>query len=656
MKNLWAVMGAFVLVGLLATSAAQAAADWEWSRDKGWTQGLGQAKSTPAEQLKSAWALEKDGQYLNATREYFLLLKTYPDSDESGIGLQRLANCLFMMENYYDSYKALEQVIKSYPLSAKKSYLIKLEFLIGRKFQDGARKDLLNAQEPAATGCNSAVEIFKSVINNDPVGPYAGAATLAIAECYKKLGDAPQGIVYCDRVISEFSLSTDLVGRARILKTTFEVLQGKANVDSVKRVIQETEAAKADAAKKNPVADSQQSPEQAPLEQDVAPVANYQDDIRELEEEQARKMWDAAAFYKSRGSRDSLTAYKFSLEQIIIRFPNTSYAVKARKVVGYVKIPPKKNDFLKVHLPFVKGPKEPNFLVQGNTSNHVDTQNLPVPGVEGSADKDLTQGSTAGVIPVAPPKLITPQAPTRSAAGVASSPAGSQDAVSTVRASADVPQLGTLGSAESTSSLPSGRPGETPPGESGAGLRPGARRTPAPARSVAASASAASASTAIASAAPATDSAPGTALAPAFSDRSDAVQTFAVPQARDMPVPDDSGSSVIPAARRTPARVAAPKVAPAPVAKVPAPAAMPEEAMDEEPVAAESGSTRTVTDIPPIPLISSGSSSSAAAAPVAPAVDPAVKAAAEAAESKARSVANDAAAKSGSWNFSKDFE
>ena len=54
------------------------------------------------------------------------------------------------MENYYDAYKALEQVIKSYPFSAEKSDLIKIEFLIGRKFQSGARVNLLDDNEDPA--------------------------------------------------------------------------------------------------------------------------------------------------------------------------------------------------------------------------------------------------------------------------------------------------------------------------------------------------------------------------------------------------------------------------------------------------------------------------------------------------------------------------
>ncbi len=390
MKKLFALT-LLLLICLGSPQALLAAnADWEWSRDKGWTIGLGKVQPTPGEQLKYAYKLEKDGRYMNASKQYFLLLKEYPASEEAGIGLQRLANCLFLMENYYDSYKALEQVIKSYPLSAKKSDLIKIEFLIGRKFQQGARKNLLDDAEPKAVGLTTAVEIFKSVIDNDPVGPYAGAATLAVGYCYKDLSEPKMGVVYADRVITEFSMSSELVAKARILKKTLEVMQGKASVGDVKSTIRQ-----ADAIAKDSGSEGGQG--------DFAPVTDYKDDIKQLEETQAKKLWDAAQFYKSRGTRESMTAYKFSLEQLIIRLPNTSYAQKARRVVGDVRIPPKENAFGKFNLPFISKKKEPTFVVQPNSPEYVETTNVPVPGTVNAPDAPVSGESFATVKPATPP-------------------------------------------------------------------------------------------------------------------------------------------------------------------------------------------------------------------------------------------------------------
>lgn len=668
MKQFWMVVGLLLLTALQAAPAF-ASADWEWSRDKGWTQGLGQAKPTPVEQINFAWSLEQDGQYLNATKQYFLLLKTYPDSEEAGRGLQRLAVCLFQMENFYDSYKALEQVVKSYPMSAGKTALLKLEFLIGRKFQEGARKDLLNDKELPTVSQNTAIEIFKSVLENDPVGPYAGSATLAIAECYKKLNDAQQGIIYCDRVLNEFSSSTDLVGKARILKTTLEVMQGKADIKQAEHVIKQTQQAMADEEKKKAaLAKSGQAPAggqnngQDAADQDLAPITNYNDELKELEEQQAKKIWDSAEFYKNRGSRDSISAYKFSMEQIVLRFPNTSYAAKARKVVGTVKIPPKDNSYIKWNLPLVSKPKEPDFRVQGNTPNYVDAGAVPVPGLENGAEKDLADGSSALVNPVAPPALVPAPASAAGAApagkgnkagakgAIAQAPAnagaGANPAVT--RASADAPE-----GFDAMPQVPD-RGGATPPGVSGAGIRPGALGQ--------SSAAGAAPKTPVNAAAVAPLSSRASADAPGAVDDA-AVPVRALPQGGDRMAPPSSGSSAIPAAiRKNPGASAIPS---RPVSTTAASAPATTAAAGMSPAARTSSNYGGSADASangdsayiPAPAAAVPAAPAAPIAPAAPvAVDPAVKAATDAANSKARTSANEAAAKTGSWAFSDEFQ
>ena len=361
---------------LLISNTAFAAADWEWSQDKGWAQSSGRALPNPAEQLKYAYKLEKEGRFLNASKQYFLLLKAFPDSDEAGVGLQRLANCLFMMENYYDAYKALEQVIKSYPFSAEKSDLIKIEFLIGRKFQAGARVNLLDDMEDPAVGKRAAIEIFESVVANDSVGPYAGASLLAIASCYKDLDEPARGIVYADRVLTEFSMSPDLVAKARIIKKTMEVMLGNADINSVRVAVNEAKKAAAEDGGEEGDAD-------------FAPVDDYDSEIRELEEIQAKKLWDSAEYYRKRGTRDSTIAYKFSLEQIMVRFPNTSYASKARRIIGDVKIAEKKESSGKFNIPFITK-KPPTFVAASNSEDYVHSDDVPVPGIDSDIpDEDL---------------------------------------------------------------------------------------------------------------------------------------------------------------------------------------------------------------------------------------------------------------------------
>ncbi len=370
------------ILSMTVFSGTVMAVDWEWTQNKGWSQTVGRALPNPAEQLKYAYKLEKEGKYLSASQQYFLLLKAYPDSEEAGVGLQRLANCLFLMENYYDAYKALEQVIKSYPFSAEKSDLIKIEFLIGRKFQSGARVDLLNDNENPVVGKRAAIEIFESVVANDAVGPYAGASLLAIASCYKDLDEPARGIVYADRVLTEFSMSGELVAKARILKKTMEVMQGDADINSVRTAVSEAKKAAADA-------------DENAGDGDFAPVDDYDSEIRELEEIQAKKLWDSAEFYKKRGTKESMEAYKFSLEQIVVRFPNTSYASKSRRIIGTISIPEKREDDGGFNIPFISK-KPATFVTAANSDDYVHTDNVPVPGI----DSDIPDENQQAALPL----------------------------------------------------------------------------------------------------------------------------------------------------------------------------------------------------------------------------------------------------------------
>lgn len=88
------------------------------------------------------------------------------------------------------------------------------------------------------------------MLNNDPVGPYAGMAALETAECYKKLNDTQQGVIYCDRVLNEFGQNVELAGKARILKKTLEVMQGKASVGDVTTTVGAVKAMEKDNASK----------------------------------------------------------------------------------------------------------------------------------------------------------------------------------------------------------------------------------------------------------------------------------------------------------------------------------------------------------------------------------------------------------------------
>ena len=86
-------------------------------------------------------------------------------------------------------------------------------------------------------------------------------------------------------------MSSDLVTKARILKKTLEVMQGEADINSVRVAVNEAKKAAAE--------------DDGDGDSDFAPVDDYDSEIRELEEIQSKKLWDSAEYYKKRGTRES---------------------------------------------------------------------------------------------------------------------------------------------------------------------------------------------------------------------------------------------------------------------------------------------------------------------------------------------------------------
>ncbi|GHV22022.1 hypothetical protein AGMMS49959_12120 [Planctomycetales bacterium] len=365
-----------LLLSAAAFAGAADAAEWEWTQDKGWAQGVGSPRATADEQLNYAWELEQDRRYQNAAQQYFLLLKTWPDNEEAGVALQRLANCLFKLENYYDSFKALDQVIKSYPNSIKKNDLLKIEFLIGRKFQSGAKKDLLNMNEPESVGLNAAIEVFKAVIAADAVGPYSGAAALAVADCYRKNDNPREAVVWYDRVLEQYSFSNELVAKAELGKDLARVASG---VESV-------EEADAKRAQLENLMNDQSHLAEGAGNEDYAPVSDLKTEFNELYDKAAEKLWNNAVYYEKRGTYESLQACKFTLELITVRYPNTRFASAARKKLNELKVPEAEPKSIgNFNVPFKKKAPPPTFVTALAGPEHIQTDRVPVPGVDAEA-------------------------------------------------------------------------------------------------------------------------------------------------------------------------------------------------------------------------------------------------------------------------------
>ena len=314
------VVRTVVVVGLalLTAGTSWAAGEWEWTKDQGWMQGAGSSRPTPREQLQYAYELEQRGEYMDSARQYFLLVQSFPASQEAGVGLQRLARCLFEMENYYTSYKAIEQVIKDYPNTGRMQDLIEIELRIAKKMMVSQTPDILAAPNanPRETNIRRALEIVDAVLEHDPYGPVAPEAYLVKGEGHLFLNEVQTARAAFEKIRDDFPRS-EFIERARLGILTCDSLLGQAS--------------------------PQELQDQIELVREVEQGRNSEDDvdgfIRKQNEVEAGKMLEQAEQYHQMGTAKAVKSAQFMFNEIVRRYPQTPQAETAMERLGKSRVP-----------------------------------------------------------------------------------------------------------------------------------------------------------------------------------------------------------------------------------------------------------------------------------------------------------------------------
>lgn len=330
------MVAAVMSVGLFIAAAdvARAAGEWEWTKEQGWIQGAGVSRPTPKEQLQYAYELEKRGEYMDSARQYFLLVQNFPASQEAGVGLQRLARCLFEMENYYTSYKAIEQVIETYPNTGRMSDLVEIELRIAKKMMVSQTPDLLSGRESNIRDFNirRALEIVSSVIKHDPYGPVAAEAYLVKGEAHLFINEVQAARKAFETIRDEFPRS-DYVERARLGILTCDSLMGQAKPQELADQIEVVREAERERMQRRRDADDE--------------TDEVEESIRQLAEVEAAKMMEQAKQYRTMGTRKTVGASEFLYKEVVRRYPGTPQAEEAMAFLGNLKMPKEPNRILK---------------------------------------------------------------------------------------------------------------------------------------------------------------------------------------------------------------------------------------------------------------------------------------------------------------------
>ncbi len=168
-----------VLVAILLCSffSQSAWAYWIWTPEsKRWTNPKYAPKESPQEQLSFAKSYYEAKDYKTAINELRKLVKYYPDAVEAPEAQYYLGLSLEELGKYYEAYQAYQKIIDKYPFSQRTSEVLQREYIVAQKLLDYK----IRVAGIDFTAENTAIEIFRKIIENAPYGTFAAASQYKI--------------------------------------------------------------------------------------------------------------------------------------------------------------------------------------------------------------------------------------------------------------------------------------------------------------------------------------------------------------------------------------------------------------------------------------------------------------------------------------------
>ncbi len=331
MKN--KAIALLVLALFLAGNTAQAY--WVWSPETGkWVNPKKSAKDTPEDQLAWAKQFYDNRDWDRSIEEFEKLAIVFPASRLAAEGVYFTG---MSWEEKGDLAKAADnyqKLIDKYPYSDRIKDAIGREFAIAGSFASGGKVKVLGV--PALPGQEKAIELYKHIIKNAPFGTFGDQAQFQIGEVYKMQGEYEEAQKAFQAVVDDYP-NSELLPKARYQIAYCSMLSSKKfqyNEQSAQRAIEEFEGFK-----KNYPANA------ASIEADES--------IKALREKRAATYWDTAEFYEKQSKLGSAKVY---YQEVVDRFPDTTYGERAKKKVAEMVISSSQKE---------SAPKKPWYKVWG---------------------------------------------------------------------------------------------------------------------------------------------------------------------------------------------------------------------------------------------------------------------------------------------------
>ena len=290
--------------------AQPVSAYWIWTPESGkWENPKQAAKDKPDDQLVYAKNFYEAKNLKDALREFKKLLKYYPLSKEAPSAQYYVGRIMEEMDNTYEAFKAYQKVIDTYPYTDMVDDVIEREYKIADAFFLGKKIKIIGKWQIPAK--DKAIEIFKAVADNAPYGKYADLAKFKAGLAYKDIEDYNSAILMFKDLIDRYPNSS-VLDKARFqLAECSKLLSVKPAYDQTPTNLARKEFE--DFLKKHP--DSE-------LAGDAKQV------VDKLKSREAENEFETAKFYEVRKLLSSAIIY---YKDVVRNYPDTDWAKKAQE-------------------------------------------------------------------------------------------------------------------------------------------------------------------------------------------------------------------------------------------------------------------------------------------------------------------------------------
>ncbi len=149
---------------------------------KNWKSDINEAKAQ--ESLKAAKQYELGNNYRNAAKKYMEVQLFSNKKSAKAEAVVKAAECYEKAGLFYEQFKCIERLIRSYPHRIDFSALVDKEFAIADKFHAGHRDPEFYSLRwvPWLTSSDKSPEIYEKAVANAPFSKYSAQALLRLAK------------------------------------------------------------------------------------------------------------------------------------------------------------------------------------------------------------------------------------------------------------------------------------------------------------------------------------------------------------------------------------------------------------------------------------------------------------------------------------------